>query len=112
MLARVAGASAAIFHLASGATTVAVRHRTVEELWFVVTGHGELWLADDDGDRIVELAPGVCVPITRRTRFQFRAREDLDVFGVTIPPWPGDGEAVEVDGPWPPSVAPGPGLGT
>jgi hypothetical protein len=47
------------------------------------------------------------------TAFQFQAtdrEEDLAAVGVTIPSWPGDGEAVTCHGPWPPSVEPGPGL--
>ncbi len=111
LLARTATGSAASFRLAAGATAVAVRHRTVDEIWFVVAGRGDLWLADDDGERVVALRPGTCVAITCGTRFQFRADDELDVFGVTIPPWPGDDEAVRVDGPWTPTVPPGPGLG-
>jgi mannose-6-phosphate isomerase-like protein (cupin superfamily) len=102
--------SAATFRLAAGATSVAVRHRTVDEIWFVATGVGEMWLADDDAARVVALRPGTCVAIPCGTRFQFRATEELDVFGVTMPPWPGDGEAIGVDGPWEPTVDPGPGL--
>ena len=87
-----------------------MRHRTVDEIWFVVSGRGEIWLADDDDARVVALLPGTSVAITCGTRFQFRADHELDVFAVTIPPWPGDGEAVRVDGPWTPTVSPGPGL--
>jgi mannose-6-phosphate isomerase-like protein (cupin superfamily) len=102
--------SAAHFRLAAGAIAIAVRHRTVDEIWFVVAGGGEIWLADDDGARVVALHPGACVAIGRGTRFQFRADDELEVFAVTMPPWPGDGEAVRVDGPWAPTVQPGPGL--
>jgi mannose-6-phosphate isomerase-like protein (cupin superfamily) len=110
-LAATATGSGALFRLPAGATAIAVRHRTVDEIWFVAAGRGEIWLADDDGSRVVALQPGACVAITRGTRFQFRAGEQLDVFGVTMPPWPGDGEAAPVDGPWEPTVPPGPGLG-
>jgi mannose-6-phosphate isomerase-like protein (cupin superfamily) len=36
------------------------------------------------------------------TRFQFRAEPDssLHIVGVTMPPWPGDDEAVVVEGRW------------
>jgi mannose-6-phosphate isomerase-like protein (cupin superfamily) len=50
------------------------------------------------------------VAIRCGTRFQFRATDDLDVYAVTMPPWPGDGEAIRVDGPWTPTLRPGPGL--
>jgi mannose-6-phosphate isomerase-like protein (cupin superfamily) len=109
-LAATAAGSGALFRLAAGATAVAVRHRTVDEIWYVAAGRGEMWLADDAGARVVALHPGACLAITCGTRFQFRAEERLDVFGVTMPPWPGDGEAMRVDGPWSPTVLPGPGL--
>lgn len=31
------------FELAAGQTSTAVTHRTVEEIWFVVSGRGEMW---------------------------------------------------------------------
>src|SRR5262245_32644925 len=35
--------SMAHFELAPGRTSKAVRHRTVEEIWFVLAGRGEMW---------------------------------------------------------------------
>jgi hypothetical protein len=66
----------------------------------------------DGAVEIVDLSPGMSLSIPVGTAFQFRATddEDLAAVGVTIPPWPGDGEAVACDGRWPPSVEPGPGL--
>jgi mannose-6-phosphate isomerase-like protein (cupin superfamily) len=44
----------------------------------------------------------VCVTIPLGTHFQFRSlgNEPLAAVAVTMPPWPGDGEAYEVAGPW------------
>ena len=44
----------------------------------------------------------VSVTIPLGTHFQFRAVgvEPLMIVGVTMPPWPGDGEAVVVPGTW------------
>ena len=44
------------------------------------------------------------------TTFQFRALGDepLCAIGATMPPWPGPGEAVLAEGPWTPTVPPGP----
>ena len=94
------------FTLPPGATSVAVMHRTVEEIWFVLGGRGQMWRKDDDHEEIVTLESGVCVTIPLGTRFQFRAaeREPLTVLAVTMPPWPGDDEAAIVDGAWPPSA--------
>lgn len=42
----------------------------------------------------------------RGTEFQFRSSgpEPLEAIGVTMPPWPGLQEAIEVKGEWPPTV--------
>lgn len=53
---------------------------------------------------IVALEPGIGLTIPVGTHFQFRAagKEPLTAVAVTMPPWPGEGEAVLVDGAWPP----------
>jgi mannose-6-phosphate isomerase-like protein (cupin superfamily) len=78
------GGGMAHFSLPPGAIARAIRHRTVEEIWFV------------------SVEPGVSLTIPLGTRFQFRADADtrLEAVGVTMPPWPGDDEAILVDGPW------------
>jgi mannose-6-phosphate isomerase-like protein (cupin superfamily) len=100
------------FTLAAGATSVAVHHRTVEEIWCVLSGHGEMWQRLGDEETFAPLEAGDCLTIPLGTRFQFRSFGPgaFRALGVTMPPWPGDGEAVRSDGPWTPSVEPGPGL--
>ena len=51
---------------------------------------------------MVALAPGVCLTIPVGTQFQFRApaTESVSAVAVTMPPWPGEGEAAFVSGPW------------
>jgi len=104
------GGSMAHFELASGGTSVAVVHRTVEEIWYFLHGRGEVWRRREDEERIVEVGPGVCITIPVGTSFQLRSvgGGPLAAIGVTIPPWPGSGEAIVVDGPWTPTVEPGP----
>ena len=94
------------FELAAGRTSVAVRHGTVDEIWYVVQGRGELWRRDAHGEEIVTVGPGVCVSLPVGTAFQFRSvgDEPLAALAATMPPWPGPDEAVTVDGPWPPTV--------
>ena len=48
------------------------------------------------------LEPGVCITIPVGTHFQFHATEGeaLRAVGVTMPPWPGPGEADPVPGKW------------
>jgi mannose-6-phosphate isomerase-like protein (cupin superfamily) len=107
-----AGGGLAHFRLNPDDVSVAVHHRSVEELWYVVSGRGQMWRRQDQSEEIVVLEPGVALTIPVGTHFQFRAdgAEALDVIGVTMPPWPGENEAVRSQGPWPPTVAAGPGL--
>jgi len=101
-LARLPGASVAEFELGAGQTSRAVVHRTIDEIWYVVAGFGELWRRQGEREQTVALEPGLCLTIPRGTSFQFRAQraEPLRVIGVSLPPWPGAGEAVPVQGPW------------
>jgi mannose-6-phosphate isomerase-like protein (cupin superfamily) len=111
------GASMAHFSLAAGQTSVAVAHRTLAEMWYVVAGSGEMWRrAEETGEEeIVDVRAGVAVTIPRRTHFQFRSTgtEALAAVGATVPAWPGigdlsgRGEVYSVDGPWPATVEPG-----
>jgi mannose-6-phosphate isomerase-like protein (cupin superfamily) len=101
------------FQLAGDQVSVAVRHRTVDELWYFIAGQGEMWLSDSHHSCIVAVSAGTSINIPVGTSFQFRAtsNESLAAIGVTMPPWPGDGEAIHVaDGPWQPTVTPGSGL--
>lgn len=100
--ARLAGGSMARFELAAGQVSRAVVHRTVEELWHVVAGRGELWRRQGAREEIVPLEYGVTATIPQGTAFQFRAAVDapLIIVAVTLPPWPGDDEAVAAAGPW------------
>lgn len=93
------------FELRAGQTSTAVTHRTVEEIWYVVSGYGEMWRKQGEREETVVLKPGVCLTIPLGTHFQFRASptEAVAAIGVTMPPWPGEGEAIAVDGPWPPT---------
>ena len=111
ILLGVGGGTMAHFELGAGETSVAVRHRSVEEVWFFLGGSGEMWRRGEDGEEAtVDVGPGVSIDIPLGTTFQFRCSGDepLRAVGATMPPWPGAGEAILADGPWPPTVAPGP----
>jgi mannose-6-phosphate isomerase-like protein (cupin superfamily) len=99
--------SMAHFELAPGQVSHAVVHRSVEEVWFVLAGQGEMWREQSQREEIVPLEPGVCLTIPVGTRFQFRASllQAVSAVAVTMPPWPGEQEAVQVAGPWVPSAA-------
>jgi mannose-6-phosphate isomerase-like protein (cupin superfamily) len=106
ILLSLAGGSLAHFRLAAGQVARAVSHRTVEEIWFVTAGSGDIWRSQNGHEQVVGLAPGVSVTIPRGTAFQFRAAPHaaLEIVSITMPPWPGDDEAVLVDGPWVPAI--------
>jgi mannose-6-phosphate isomerase-like protein (cupin superfamily) len=110
VLLGVSGGSMAHFELAPGEVSIAVRHRTVEELWFFLSGRGQMWRSAGSVEETVDVGPGVCLDIPRGTTFQFRALGDepLCAVGATMPPWPGPGEAILADGLWTPTVTPGP----
>jgi mannose-6-phosphate isomerase-like protein (cupin superfamily) len=108
VLLALAGGGLAHFTLPPGRTSAAVVHRTVEEIWYVLSGRGEMWRRQAGREEVVVLEPGVCLTIPLGTQFQFRAdaREALTVVGVTMPPWPGEDEAVVVAGKWTPTALP------
>lgn len=94
------------FQLGKGRTAHAVMHKTVEEIWYVIAGSGQIWRSQDGIEEVVQLEPGVCLTIPLGTHFQFRASptEAVSVVAVTMPPWPGEGEAIFVTGPWQPNT--------
>ena len=96
----------AMFSLLPNAVSKAVAHRTVEEVWYIISGTGRMWRKLDEQEEIVELGPGVSLTIPTGTHFQFRCDGDerLDVIGATMPPWPGESEAYLVDGTWQPTL--------
>jgi mannose-6-phosphate isomerase-like protein (cupin superfamily) len=106
VLLSVAGGSMAHFRLPAGEVSRAVRHRSVAEIWYVLSGQGEMWRSLDGEESVTALMPGLCLTIPGGTRFQFRASAEgpLDALAVTMPPWPGDDEAVFVAGKWEPAT--------
>src|SRR5439155_14011045 len=86
------GGGMAHFELAPGLTSCAMAHRTVEEIWFFVGGHGEMWRKSDTREEVVSVEANVWITIHLWTRFQFRSwRPDaLAAVEVTYPPWPGE----------------------
>lgn len=90
------------FELEAGQISKAIMHRSVEEIWLVLSGRGQIWRRNEAKESIVELEVGVCVSIPVHTAFQFRCRgaKSLRIAAVTMPPWPGGDEAVQVAGKW------------
>jgi mannose-6-phosphate isomerase-like protein (cupin superfamily) len=104
LLCRLERGSMAHLTLPPGHTSHPVVHRTVEEVWYIISGQGEMWRNYQDAEQVTPLLPGVSLSIPVGTAFQFRADESapLSAIGVTMPPWPGDDEARSAEGPWTP----------
>ena len=102
LLAQNARGSMAHFTLGPGQVARAVAHRTVEEVWYFLSGHGRMWRRQEAAEAIVEVAPGVSLALPLGTHFQLRndGAEPLAAVAVTMPPWPGEDEAYFVEGRW------------
>jgi mannose-6-phosphate isomerase-like protein (cupin superfamily) len=102
ILFRASGGSMAHFSLLPGMISRAVVHHTVEEIWYILSGEGEMWRRLRKQEQVVHLEAGTCLTIPVGTRFQFRSlgSEPLAAIAITMPPWPGEEEASLVEGLW------------
>ena len=100
------GGGMAHFELPPDQTSTAVTHKTVEEIWYILSGKGEMWRKQGEDEQIVALSEGLCITIPLGTYFQLRSfgDEPLSAVAITMPPWPGEGEARVVSGKWEPTV--------
>jgi mannose-6-phosphate isomerase-like protein (cupin superfamily) len=92
--------------LPAGQTSSPVIHRRVEEIWYVLSGDGEVWRSNAEAEATVRVCAGSSLSIPPRTSFQFRNTGDapLCILIVTMPPWPGPEEAENAEGIWPPRL--------
>ena len=111
VLLRLSRGSIAHFELGAGRVSRAMAHRSVEEIWYILSGQGQMWRRQGDRQETVPLRPGTCISIPPGTHFQFRSAggRPLTAVGVTMPPWPGADEAYEVPGAWASGPRPGDG---
>jgi mannose-6-phosphate isomerase-like protein (cupin superfamily) len=83
--------------LPAGEVSLPVRHRTVEEIWYVIEGTGDVWRAPPSGAALdpVRVRAGDALVIPVGWSFQFRAADSgpLRFLCFTSPPWPGPDEA-------------------
>ena len=86
--------------LDAGQVSRPVWHRQVEEVWYVLEGQGQVWRCPPEVAPAamppVPVGPGDALVIPAGWTFQFSAAHNsrLRFLCVTIPPWPGDHEAV------------------
>lgn len=92
------GGSMARFTLTPGQVTDPVIHRSVEEIWLVTAGRGEIVRRQAGRTERTALVPGLALTIPHGTAFRFRAAPDagLEIVAITMPPWPGPDEAIPV----------------
>lgn len=92
------GGSMARFTLIPGQATDPVIHRSVEEIWLVTAGRGEIVRRQAGRTERTALVPGLSLTIPHGTAFRFRAAPDagLEILAITMPPWPGPDEAIPV----------------
>ena len=103
--------------LPAGQVSRPVYHRTVEEIWYILEGRGQVWrcppdmaslsnhaasvgpepvLREAEGPPPQDVSPGDALVIPTGWRFQFAAAPDsaLRFLCHTTPPWPGEDEAM------------------
>ncbi|HEY94759.1 MAG TPA: cupin domain-containing protein [Dehalococcoidia bacterium] len=88
--------------LSPGKTSIAIKHKTIEEIWYCLEGEGEVWRKMDDNEQVIKVNLGISLTIPTGTHFQFRntGTQPLCFIITTMPPWPGPSEAVKVKGRW------------
>lgn len=88
--------------LAPHGISLAVEHRTIEEIWYFIQGRGQVWRKQGDREEVVDVGPNTCLTIPTGTHFQFRNTGEVPLCFtiVTMPPWPSEQEAVRVQDHW------------
>ena len=85
----------------AGQVSRPVRHRTVEEAWYVLEGRGQVWrrAPGADSGSVHSVGPGDTLAIPLGWAFQFAASDSgaMRFLCTTMPPWPGEDEAVPVE---------------
>ncbi len=81
--------------LRPGGVSRPVRHRTVEEIWYFLSGEGDVWVSG--GTEPVGSGSTVVIPTGAAFQFRCTSSEALRFLCFTSPPWPGEDEAVRVE---------------
>ena len=94
------GASMVEVTLPAGQVSRPVYHLTVEEVWYILQGSGQIWrcppgIVEPSMVSSVTVEPGDALVIPTGWMFQFSADDagPLRFLCVTMPPWPGEQEA-------------------
>ena len=86
----VRGSKGSLCHctLRPGQTSQAVKHKSIEEIWYCPSGKGEIWRQVADQEEITPIESGVSISISPGMSFQFRntGKELLCIMITTMPP--------------------------
>lgn len=82
--------------------SLAVKHKTIEEIWHFIQGQAQVWRKQGKREVVVDVGPGTCLAIPTGTHFRFRntGKDPLGFIIATMPPWPGEQAAVRVQDHW------------
>src|SRR5262245_28064975 len=58
--------------LPSGQVSLAITHLTVDEVWYITAGRGQVWRKQGDHASVIDVGPGTALSIPVGTHFQFR----------------------------------------
>jgi mannose-6-phosphate isomerase-like protein (cupin superfamily) len=88
--------------LPAGKVSKAVKHKTVSEIWYCISGKGMIWQKNDSGSFEEEFSTGHSFKIPVNNHFQFKniGDEPLCLIISTMPKWVGSEEAIDVEGKW------------
>lgn len=82
------------------ATSQAISHKTMDEIWYVIESQGEVWRKSGKHEETAREYPGLCLTIPVGIHFQFLNTVPLKVISAAMPPWPDPQEAVKVADHW------------
>jgi mannose-6-phosphate isomerase-like protein (cupin superfamily) len=83
-----------------GGVSKAVKHKTVDEVWYFISGKGIVWRKNGSIEDEINVKRGTSISIPVGTHFQFKniGKMPLKFIILTSPCWTGAEEAVSVIG--------------
>jgi mannose-6-phosphate isomerase-like protein (cupin superfamily) len=91
------------FTLLPGATSLAMHQKVVQEIWYFLSGDGQVWLKYKGRSKVYNVHRGSAVALPNNVSFQFRnlsKTKPLTFVEVTIPAWPGNQIISKTKGIW------------
>lgn len=88
--------------LPAGKISAAVKHKTVNEIWWCISGKGEIWqgYGPINETKPFQTEESFTIPVGNTFQFKNTGEEPLCILIATIPKWPDPNEAMLVTGHW------------